>query len=59
MTQVDELIMTAWTIIANASEGNWEQETPEWQEAARRWRDEMFHPWLDEGNGGPPEDEGH
>ena len=51
----DEVIMAAWGLIANAGEGNWERETPEWQEAALRWRDEMFHPWLDEGR---PKEEG-
>ena len=29
----------AWGIIANAGGGNWENETPEWREAAARWRD--------------------
>lgn len=29
----------AWGIIANASGGNWSRESPEWQDAAVRWRD--------------------
>lgn len=38
---------TAWTIIANAGGGEWERnEAPEWVVAAKRWRDEMFHPIL-------------
>jgi len=31
-----------WTVIANVSEGNWTKQTPEWQEAAARWRDYYF-----------------
>jgi hypothetical protein len=33
-------IEAAWGIIANASRGNWENETPEWATAAAKWRDE-------------------
>jgi len=33
---------TAWGLIANAGGGNWEKESPEWREAAARWRDEWF-----------------
>jgi hypothetical protein len=40
-----ELCYIAWTIIANAGDGNWERESEEWQEAAKRWRDE-FHAEL-------------
>lgn len=29
----------AWGIIANAGDGNWEIQTPEWQAAAEQWRD--------------------
>jgi hypothetical protein len=32
----------AWAIIANAGEGDWTRESPEWQAAAKRWRDEHF-----------------
>jgi hypothetical protein len=31
-----------WVVLANVSEGNWEKQTPEWQEAAARWRDNYF-----------------
>jgi hypothetical protein len=31
----------AWGIIANAGGGDWERETPEWRDAAARWRDEF------------------
>jgi hypothetical protein len=32
----------AWGIIANAGGGDWDKETPEWREAAARWRDEYW-----------------
>lgn len=35
----------AWTIIANANGGNWDEATDEWSEAATRWRDE-YHALL-------------
>jgi len=28
-----------WTVVANASGGDWSQQSPQWQEAAARWRD--------------------
>lgn len=34
-----EAIEAAWGLIANASGGDWSKESPEWQEAAARWRD--------------------
>lgn len=34
-----DAIELAWGIIANAGGGNWGKETPEWQDAAVRWRD--------------------
>lgn len=36
----------AWGIIANASGGDWQKESPEWQDAAARFRDEVYHPSL-------------
>jgi hypothetical protein len=39
----------AWGLIANAGEGNWDRETPEWKAAAERWRDEVWHPALASG----------
>ena len=36
----------AGVVIANVSEGDWTKQTPEWQEAARRWRDEVWHALL-------------
>jgi hypothetical protein len=41
-----DMLEVAWGIIANAGGGNWKLETPEWQEAAVRWRDE-YHRTLD------------
>ncbi len=38
-----DLLEWAWGIIANAGGGNWELESPEWREAASRWRD--AYPW--------------
>lgn len=32
----------AWGIIANAGGGDWTKETPKWQEAAAKWRDEQL-----------------
>lgn len=44
--EVDDLIYTAWTIIANAGEGDWDREDHRWKEAALRWRT-RFHAYLD------------
>lgn len=34
------LAETAWSIIANASGGDWSRENAEWNQAAARWRDD-------------------
>ena len=47
VSTVDPIIEAAWGVIANAGGGDWTKETPEWQEAAARWRDE-YHRALDE-----------
>ena len=46
MTQqeFDDAIELAWGIIANASGGNWDRESSDWQEAAARWRDTYVGP---------------
>lgn len=31
-----------WVCLANVNEGDWTKQTPEWQEAAKRWRDNYF-----------------
>lgn len=35
-----ELADWAWTILANASEGDWGKQRSDWQEAAGKWRDD-------------------
>lgn len=40
-----DLAYWAWTIIANAHGGNWDEASDEWREAAIRWRD-AFHEAL-------------
>ena len=37
-----DLLEVAWGLIANAGGGDWTKETPEWQDAAARWRDNYF-----------------
>lgn len=57
--QVDsdgDLLMTAWGLLANVSEGNWERQTDEWQDAVKRWRT-RFHERLDVVKVGEPEEE--
>jgi len=44
MTDI-ELLELAWGVIANAGGGDWTTQTPEWQEAAARWRDQ-YHAAL-------------
>jgi len=34
-----DLLEWAWALIANASGGDWRKESPEWKEAAVKWRD--------------------
>ena len=41
----EDLLEEAWGIIANAGGGDWTKESPEWQEAAARWR-EKYHKTL-------------
>lgn len=40
-----DLAYWAWTVIANVSQGRWDEQTEEWQHAATRWRD-AFHAAL-------------
>jgi hypothetical protein len=44
-TEMDDLLMSAWGLLANVSEGRWTEQTEEWQEAVVRWRDQ-FHAHL-------------
>lgn len=39
---MNHLFETAWGVIANAGGGDWTRESPEWREAAARWRDAYF-----------------
>ena len=45
-TEMD-LLEFAWGVIANVSGGDWKKQSPEWQEAVIRWR-EQYHQILDE-----------
>jgi len=39
MTDAAEML---WVVLANVSGGDWTKQSPEWQEAAARWRDNYF-----------------
>jgi len=41
----DDLLETAWVIIANSYGGNWDMAGKDWREAAERWRDK-YHETL-------------
>lgn len=43
-----DLLYEAWGVIANVSQGNWDQQNAEWREAATRWRD-RWHATLPAG----------
>lgn len=45
---IPDMLEQAWNIIANAGlhQGGWDAAHPEWIEAAAKWRDESYHPWL-------------
>ena len=40
ITELMDVTEWAWTIIANAGGGDWDRESTEWQEAAKKWRNE-------------------
>ncbi len=44
---LDDLLVSAWGLIANSNGGDWDKATPEWQGAAERWRD-RYHAQLPE-----------
>lgn len=44
--EVEDLLYTAWTVIANVSHGNWSEQSDDWVQAAVRWRD-AWHRHLD------------
>jgi hypothetical protein len=33
----------AWGVIATVNSGRWDRQSPEWRDAAHRWRDEHWH----------------
>lgn len=42
-------IEAAWGVIAKASHGVWDLESPDWREAAEKWRDEYWNSVLTDG----------
>jgi hypothetical protein len=38
-----DLVEFGWTIICSAGNGNWKNESSEWQEAAAKFRDQYHH----------------
>lgn len=46
LNDTDDLLYTAWGVIANVSEGDWTKQPQEWQDAAKTWRD-RWHAHLD------------
>lgn len=40
-----DLLNAAWAVISNAGGGDWSKETVEWEDAARRWRDD-YHAFI-------------
>jgi hypothetical protein len=46
LSQMGDAAMSLWGVVANVSGGNWNQQSLEWQEAAKRSRDE-WHRALD------------
>lgn len=40
-----DLTHMAWVILANVSEGDWSKQTPEWQTAVTKWRED-YHAQL-------------
>jgi hypothetical protein len=46
-TQAVDCAEYGWTIIANASGGNWTKESKDWKEAAEKWRDGSYYKLLD------------
>lgn len=50
-SELAEMLELAWGIIANAHGGDWLTASPEWKEAAGRWRDRFIpmFTWAEEG----------
>lgn len=43
----DDLIESAWVLLANAWEGDWSRAPRDWRDAVIKWR-EGYHAWLDD-----------
>lgn len=46
MTDIEKVAAAGemlWTVVANASGGDWSQQSEVWQEAAARWRDNFWN----------------
>lgn len=43
---LEEILSPAWGLIANAGEADWDDADNEWRQAAIRWCDEKFHPFI-------------
>lgn len=48
VSRLEDALETAWGVVANVSNGNWNEQSTEWQEAAKRWRDECYHPMIED-----------
>ena len=46
--RLNTLLERAWVIIANSNNGDWHNETQDWQEAAAKWRDDYHRKAVDE-----------
>ena len=44
--RLERCLDLAWGLIANAGQGCWEREHPDWKKAAEQWRDQQFHPIM-------------
>lgn len=42
--ELEDVLETAWSLITNVSEGDWQKQSPDWQQAVVKWRDTQFHP---------------
>lgn len=43
LEQMADAAEMLWSVVANASGGDWSKQSPEWQAAAARWRDAYHH----------------
>jgi thiosulfate reductase cytochrome b subunit len=41
-TRMADAAEMLWVVLANVSGGDWTKQSPEWNEAASRWRDDYF-----------------